>query len=383
MMNSTASKPVKDEYYLFYEFLREKPPIKLEGSWLLSKYEDVKHILENPQQFSSCRIPLLFAEFDKSNKKIHFAESVLSEWLNHTDADTAKIKGALINELYTYFNTKLEAAVLKKLKACLAETDKKEIYDFRNEVAIPLMSYLVIDILGLPRDENTKLQEEQIFKHMQRIAYLLSKLRLTVEEAEGIADSLLFIIKLGANYDGKVDDFPIEEYRTDYSNPEMQKGAVFHAFVHDSTNLLCNALMVLDNNRDKFTPETIDLAINEVTRMEAPVQALVRVPQSDFELRGQKIAKGEIVTLFIGSANRDGEMEGFENPDEFMLNRKRKPLSFGHGKHSCVGQHMAKKITKTVMLELFTRDNFKIEDIKWEKDSRVYRNMEHLMIRNV
>jgi cytochrome P450 len=88
-------------------------------------------------------------------------------------------------------------------------------------------------------------------------------------------------------------------------------------------------------------PERAGEAIEEVLRLESPVQFARRVAARDFEHGGVRIARGEIAALLIGAANRDPAR--FHAPHEFRLGRDPAGgLSFGFGRHACLGQNLAR-----------------------------------------
>lgn len=82
--------------------------------------------------------------------------------------------------------------------------------------------------------------------------------------------------------------------------------------------------------------------VDETMRMYGPVHRLFRWVLEDTELGGQRIAKDEWVAVFFVSANRDPEM--FPDPDTFDLGRTNsgKHLSLGHGIHFCLGSALAR-----------------------------------------
>ncbi len=71
----------------------------------------------------------------------------------------------------------------------------------------------------------------------------------------------------------------------------------------------------------------------------------------DVELHGEKLRAGQPVMFLYASANRD-ERE-FEDPDTFDV-RRRLPrvLTFGHGTHACIGQHIARLEGRILLEEL-------------------------------
>lgn len=98
-----------------------------------------------------------------------------------------------------------------------------------------------------------------------------------------------------------------------------------------------------------------DNAANEVVRYNASNQFTWRLAETELEIGGVTIGKGECVTLFLGAANRDPRI--FERPDEFDLSRpnSNKHLSFGHGLHSCLGRQIATLQLKWFYHALFSR----------------------------
>ncbi|TMA29992.1 MAG: cytochrome P450 [Deltaproteobacteria bacterium] len=62
----------------------------------------------------------------------------------------------------------------------------------------------------------------------------------------------------------------------------------------------------------------------------------------DFELRGKRIRRGQMIMLSIGGANRDPAV--FENPDVLDLDRAVRDLpTFGNGPHYCLGANLARQ----------------------------------------
>jgi cytochrome P450 len=88
-------------------------------------------------------------------------------------------------------------------------------------------------------------------------------------------------------------------------------------------------------------PELIPAAVEELLRWETPVAAVPRVVKQEVEIHGVKLEKGTLVTLLIGASNVDeGE---FSEPERVDFERERnKHLAFGGGPHRCLGSHLAR-----------------------------------------
>jgi pimeloyl-[acyl-carrier protein] synthase len=78
-----------------------------------------------------------------------------------------------------------------------------------------------------------------------------------------------------------------------------------------------------------------------------------RVVVRDFEWQGRQLAKGDIVYLMIGSANRDPS--AFAEPTRTDFSRPQAHnMSFGPGVHFCIG-HLLAKLQLTEFLPALTR----------------------------
>jgi len=81
---------------------------------------------------------------------------------------------------------------------------------------------------------------------------------------------------------------------------------------------------------------------------------LLRVTRQPVELHGITIPEGDRVLLLVGSANRDGTV--FPDPDRYDLDRDTtKLISFGGGRHFCMGAPMARLEARIALGELVNR----------------------------
>jgi cytochrome P450 len=81
---------------------------------------------------------------------------------------------------------------------------------------------------------------------------------------------------------------------------------------------------------------------------------VLRVTRQPVELHGTTIPAGERVLLIIGSGNRDGDV--FEDPDRYDLERDTsKSISFGNGRHFCMGAPLARLEAQIALTELVRR----------------------------
>jgi cholest-4-en-3-one 26-monooxygenase len=101
-------------------------------------------------------------------------------------------------------------------------------------------------------------------------------------------------------------------------------------------------------------PEHMPLAVEELLRWVTPIVYMARTATRDVEIAGQTIRAGEKVGLLYPSANRDESV--FADP--FRLDIERKPnrhLTFGFGRHSCLGNDLARIELRAVLTEMTRR----------------------------
>ena len=82
-------------------------------------------------------------------------------------------------------------------------------------------------------------------------------------------------------------------------------------------------------------------ATEEVLRFGAPVSHVLRIALDDVEISGATIKRGELVTLWLRSANFDEDV--FEYPESLRFSRRpNRHLTFGLGGHFCLGAFVAR-----------------------------------------
>lgn len=110
------------------------------------------------------------------------------------------------------------------------------------------------------------------------------------------------------------------------------------------------ALIENPDQWDALKSGALDLrtAADEVLRWTAPSLHGGRTATADVEVNGEPIRAGEIVSAWIASANRDGDV--FPDPDRFDLTRTpNRHLAFATGAHHCLGHILARAGIEAVL----------------------------------
>lgn len=122
----------------------------------------------------------------------------------------------------------------------------------------------------------------------------------------------------------------------------------FFAAGHDTTTAAASSAALYLARQPELLPllrahpEKIPNFVEEVLRLESPVQRLFRRATSDTQVGEVMVKEGEIVVIQWGGANRDGNR--FAQPAAVDLDRPNinAHLAFGSGIHFCVGNQLAR-----------------------------------------
>lgn len=129
-----------------------------------------------------------------------------------------------------------------------------------------------------------------------------------------------------------------------------------------TTKLLGNAVFHLARHPEQLAevfadPALIEPWIEETLRFDNSTQMLARHLLADVELHGAVAPAGSKLLLVLGSANRDERV--FTDPDRYDVHRDRAELgrlvSFGGGRHFCLGASLARLEARVALGELVRR----------------------------
>ena len=175
----------------------------------------------------------------------------------------------------------------------------------------------------------------------------------------------------------------IPEWGRTLTDEELHGEMMADTFVggsETSTNAISAGVMLLIKQPDqwellKSNPEMyLPVLVEEILRLEGPVQGLFRETACDVEFHGVRIPKGSVINVRYASANLDDEI--FEIPQELNLERAnaRQHLAFGFGTHYCMGAPLARReilLSFKVLLEKVDEMWF-LEDLNDFKHHQIY-----------
>jgi cytochrome P450 len=172
------------------------------------------------------------------------------------------------------------------------------------------------------------------------------------------------------------------------SERELQAtaGLVLAAGFETTVNLLGNGIrMLLDTPQHLQTlrarPELWAGAVEEILRLDSPVQMSARVARKDTEIAGMPVQAGETVVIHLAGANRDPKV--FADPHRFDIERENagKHLSFSGGRHFCLGAALARAEGEVGLRTFFERfPDARLAGTGSRRDTRVLRGWSALPI---
>ena len=146
------------------------------------------------------------------------------------------------------------------------------------------------------------------------------------------------------------------------SDDEILRNALIILFggIETTEATILNAAWALLTHRGTLSrvqaePALLIPAIEEAMRWEPAVQTCTRHATGDTTVGGVAVAAGDTVQCMLGGANRDPAL--FEDPDRFDIRRANadQHVSFGIGRHFCLGAALARLETRVALGALLER----------------------------
>jgi len=164
-------------------------------------------------------------------------------------------------------------------------------------------------------------------------------------------------------------------------------GLVLAAGFETTVNLLGNGIRLLLGAPDQLAalrddPSLWPNAVEEILRLDSPVQLTARVAVRDTEVGGTVVRSGEIVIICLAAANRDPQV--FPDPHTFDVRRTNagRHLAFSGGRHFCLGAALARIEGEVGLRSFFERfPNAQLAGDGVRRDTRVLRGWSQLPVR--
>lgn len=327
----------------------------LREHWAITRYRQIEEIYRNPRLVSS-------------EQGMHLGEKATDDragaaaggmsLLVTDDPAHAEMRKALASAFTPRLMRRLTDSTQAIARRLVREAAEQPSVDFVAAVGAPLPAIVICDLLGVPESDR-----EQVVALTQAAfsgsGYATSQTQMAAHAALfGYCHELLADKR---RHPGD-DITTVLANATMYGKPMDPDVAVMNC--HDliaggnetARHASSSAARTMVTHPDAWAElrdgsADIDSATEEILRFEAPVNHVMRVLLDDVEIGGVRMRRGEFVTLWLRSANRDEDV--YDRPDELRFDRSgNQHLSFGLGTHYCIAAYLARIEVRAVMRAL-------------------------------
>jgi cytochrome P450 len=339
------------------------------GFWVVSRYDDVVAVFKDPETFSS----------ELGGTQIYDGKG-MGYQLNQTDDPKHRRLRALVNKGFTpRMIGLLEDELRRRTRNILDNVPLGETFNFVPAVARELPLQAICSVLGVPQEERTEIVEI---------------VDLAIGAGDGTVMSPQYLKRLGAYADAVVERkrahpandilSVIVHAQLDDGSPQLNNlelraffNLLFPAGAETTRGSIAGGLLALIENPDELerlrnNPELLKPAIEEIVRWTSPSVYKRRTAAHNTELRGHLIRKGQKVTVWEMSANRDEDV--FENAFRFDVGRDPNyHVGFGLGTHFCLGANLARLEIRVMFEEILERyERFELTGpLAWTNNNRL------------
>jgi cytochrome P450 len=359
--------------YPFYCALREHEPVKRmpDGSWFLTRYDDVVPVYRDPKLFSSDKRKEFGPKYGPSPLLEHHTTSlVFNDPPLHTRVRRL-ILGALSQRHIAAMEPGLHVLVDRLLDAMADKGRVDLIEDFAASIPIEIIG----NLLGVPHAERGPLRgwslailgalepvltparaasgNAAVLEMLAYLTTLVNERRAHPRDPD--TDVLTRLIQ------GEPGNATDDERLTE---TELLHQCIFllNAGHETTTNLIGNALHTLTEWEGEKAQLIANLAesvmvrsaVEEFLRFESSNQLGNRITTQETVVGGVTLPRDSRITLCIGAANRDPAQ--FPDPDRLDLSREpNKHIAFGFGIHTCAGMNLARLEARVALSKFLER----------------------------
>jgi cytochrome P450 len=391
--------------YDAYKRLRdEAPAYRQPGTdiYIVTRYEDVRRVLMDPETFPSGAVGTAYRmKTDNIARQKRVAERFAAKgWvpgptLASRDDPNHKQMRAMFNEAFKPSRIALIDPLVEQLAYELIDGFLADRHcDWVSQFAVPLPLFIIGEQMGMPRADMWQIKRwtDAFF---QRISMMLPE-ELEMEMVDREIEAQHYFQPIFERLRKQPDDSlisvlvntVIEGWGRPLTNEELHAEMMADTFVGGSettTNALAAGMRLLIDNKDVWHQLKSDPGrymktfVEEVLRLESPVQSLMRFCAKDTEIGGVPVPNGALINVRYAAANRDER--AFECPEKIDLERPKagSHMAFGSGVHHCLGAPLARR-------ELtwgFTAVVDRIEDMHFAPGKNDFAVHPHFLLRSL
>jgi cytochrome P450 len=369
--------------YPFYAELRSQDPVHWDRSrnaWVLTRYEDVASVPSDPRFVSElwAQDTSWIPDSQRADLGPAFLsmrkELIFSDPPDHTPMRTlfGRVLSGRINE---DLRRRVEHIAHGLLDAVQPRGGMDAIADF----ACPLPFLVMADLMGIPPEDRVRLRDWSE-AHGQLITMRWDKLLPALHGFRRVREYFRNLAAERRDHPGPdlISALLVAKDRNDalpHEDVLANMAFILMAAHMNTTNLIGNGLLALLRHPEERRalqerPALLTSAVEELLRFESPVQMITRQAKENLTLGGMTIAKGQVVFLLLGAANRDPAR--FADPDRLDLARPdNRHLAFAPGLHYCLGAALGRlegQVAFATLLQRFPALRLSDTPLDWHRN---------------
>jgi cytochrome P450 len=359
--DTSATEPV-DSLFTWFREMQDQHPIHHddEYGWQLFRHADITRVLTDPKTFSSETVRL-FNEPQADLDLFLMGNLVTNDPPHHRNLRR------VINHAFTPRAVSgLSERIKGTMESLLDGVSGSNRFDLIESVAYPLPIIVVAEMLGLPAED------VPMYRAWGDALGALDAATVPPEVMESdIAPAIREMNEYILGHVRRRRENPVDDMLTGLAHATIEGeplrdgdliglvGLTLFAGHAASMAMIGNAILTFDRHPEVFAAVRADRdllpgAIEELMRLYPPFSRMARVTTTETELAGQQVGKNELVTLWVGAANRDAQR--FPDPDRFDIHRNTGGhIAFGQGIHFCLGAPLARLEVRIALNALFDR----------------------------
>lgn len=336
------------------------------GFWSVTRHADVRAVSRDSRTFSSSRRgTLLFDGPDFSQRPAMIIQMDPPRHTRHR---------ALVAQGFTPRTVSRLEPFLRSLAATLLEDAvARGPVDLVRDLAAELPARVIAELVGVPEADRSWVLEraDRIigFSDPHVVANAEGGFEATIRAMREMQDYAVALARARRSTSG--DDLTSVLLRAEVEGERLSEDDFSRFFMtlfiggsETTRSAISGGIVALAEHPAEWErlaadPSLAPVAVEEILRWTTPFHYFRRTATRDVELSCTKIREGDRVVMWYSSANRDERV--FEEPDRFDVGRwPNDHLSFGTGRHYCLGASLA-RLELRVLLEEILRRKVRIE----------------------
>jgi cytochrome P450 len=362
--------PHREDPHLFYRWSRDERPVTFSatiGAYMVTRYEDLKAIVADPDTFSS--LPAVPSVWNNPPEVLTALEGCVPEHASLVNTDEPQhdpirkaFDLAFTGRRVRALGPEMEAKANELIDGFLPQGSA----DLVSKFAKPYVRHVLSLAIGVPKEDIPRIQAWN--DAWMTLFSPLLPLEDKLEAAKQYKDYEAYALDLIDQRRSEPRDDLVSDLinGADGVEPVSREDALYifrgaNSAGFDTTrDTITSSILMMMRNRDFWDgsigdQRRVTRVIEETLRLDAPHRGLMRLTTRDTELAGTPLSAGSVLLLLFGSGNRDERH--FPEPDVADIDRDnvRDHLAFGHGIHHCPGAPLARAETRTAIQVLQER----------------------------